>query len=444
MPNEKFTENDVIELINIKTETKNLDYKEKLNWLEGGQRDEKLAIIADILAMANTMDGGRIIFGVKDKTFEPVGLSGEDFKSFDTTTVSDLLGNYAEPKIPIYLYKFPIQSEKLTGNFIVIDVPEFSDTPIICKKSAHSSSRPNKQILKEGAVYVRTDKATTEIIPSYFEMKDLLTRAIRKNSDELLRNIKNLINGGAQDVYNKDNEVKIAQSEVDEADGFFRDRIDEGLLNFGFWKISVIPVNPSNLELFNNQKEVKEKIKNSKVELRGWDFPHTDRENVSNFNKGFQSHTIWERYIEGYRAYQSGVFVWKRAFWEDVDGRVDEKDQSKVMSFISAIWSLTEFLLFFSRYYRDTNIDGVILRVEASGVKDRKLVSLNSEAYLDYNYISSENIFIYDKQFNITQLFVENKEIAKDIAKKLFMIFNCELSDNVINNWQDKLIDGKN
>ena len=66
------TEQDVRELINSRTENKNLDYKQAMNWGIAAAH-EKGALAKDILAMTNTQDGGRIIFGVRDADCEVVG-----------------------------------------------------------------------------------------------------------------------------------------------------------------------------------------------------------------------------------------------------------------------------------------------------------------------------------------------------------------------------------
>lgn len=133
---------DLDQLLKSKKETPNLDYKETLIW-DRSHRDEKLEITKDILAMANTQDGGRIVFGVRDGDFEVVGLSNEAYDSFDTTPVNQFLHNYADPTFTCSVIKQEIEGKKV----VVIDIPEFSEVPIVCKQSANSSS--NTEILKK-------------------------------------------------------------------------------------------------------------------------------------------------------------------------------------------------------------------------------------------------------------------------------------------------------
>ena len=98
------SEDAVRELLDIKSENKNLDYKEKFNW-NTSSKEEKTEIVKDILAMSNTQDGGNIIFGVRDNDFESIGLSEDDFKSFDQTKVNDFLHKYTDPKHTCHVHK---------------------------------------------------------------------------------------------------------------------------------------------------------------------------------------------------------------------------------------------------------------------------------------------------------------------------------------------------
>ena len=94
------------ELLKLKCENKNLDYKEACSW--NSSKEVKGEIIKDILAMANTQDGGTIIFGIRDSDFKFVGLSEDDYKSFDQTKVNYFLHKYTDPKHTCYINKYII------------------------------------------------------------------------------------------------------------------------------------------------------------------------------------------------------------------------------------------------------------------------------------------------------------------------------------------------
>ena len=136
------------ELLALKSESKNLDYKQSMNW-RTATAEQKAALVKDALAMANTQDGGKIIFGVRDSDFEPIGLTDEEFESFDTTRFADLLNRYADPSFACVVHKLTIDDKR----YAVIEVPEFGVVPIICKADAN-----NPTAGAEARSYIHSDQ----------------------------------------------------------------------------------------------------------------------------------------------------------------------------------------------------------------------------------------------------------------------------------------------
>jgi len=139
-------DSDLRTLIKLRTENKNLDYKQSMNWITASAA-EKGAIVKDVLAMCNTPAGGRIVFGLRDQDFEPVGLTEDEFISFDPTRFSDFLNRFADPPLQCEVYKHSVRGMR----FVVIEVPEFRDVPVICKADLNDAS--HRLVLKNGATY---------------------------------------------------------------------------------------------------------------------------------------------------------------------------------------------------------------------------------------------------------------------------------------------------
>lgn len=131
--------------------------------------------------MSNTRQGGTIVFGVRDRDFEPVGLSEDEFLSFDPTRFSDFVNRFADPTLHCGVYKFLSEGMR----FVVIEVPEFSDVPVICKADLNDAR--HRLILKSGATYIRTDRAASEIVSSAETMRDLIDRSLVNRGDNFLR-----------------------------------------------------------------------------------------------------------------------------------------------------------------------------------------------------------------------------------------------------------------
>lgn len=435
------TEEDVIKLINSKSENKNLDFKERFNW-DTATTEEKGDIVKDILAMSNTQDGGKIIFGVDDRMFNLVGLSENDYKSFDTTKLNDFLHKYTDPNFTCQVLKFFIKNQYYV---VLIDIPEFQEVPILCKNNLDSSKDNSKKILQRGQIYIRTEKGSSETIKTSEEMREFLGRAVAKKGDELLRSIELLIKG--KPLKSNDISVERYELEINDADDFFTNKFGDSLENHGYWRIYAFPSKYQKRRI-SELPNLKKLVERSVVSLRGWDYPHiesnrNDKEGSSNFGKGFQSYTNWMAHLEGFRIYQSGLFMSINHFWEDTD--INTSTQGKVLSFIMIIYSVTEFFLFFKRLYEEISPDeSIIIKIELHGCEDRKLVSLEPSVFFPYKYVSGEEVISIEENVLVVDIKTSYKEIASRLIKQIFYIFNWEkITDETIEHWQNRLIERK-
>ena len=84
--------------------------------------------------------------------------------------LADQVARYADPSA-----SFVMEVKEYDGNsYLVIEVEEFSDIPVLCKKSYDN-------VLQDGACYVRLRrKPETSAIPTQADMRDLLDLAIEK------------------------------------------------------------------------------------------------------------------------------------------------------------------------------------------------------------------------------------------------------------------------
>ena len=425
-------EKELRDLLNSPKESANIDYKAGFVW-DKTNRDKKYELIRDLLAMANTKDGGQIIFGVDD-AFNFTGVSEEISNSIDTSSVCQMLHSAGDPKVSCEISK-PVLDDK---SLVIFDVREFEDTPVICTDTIKSSDQ-SRSILRKGAIYIRTSAATTEEIPSAQEMRELLGRAMLKKGDELLGSIQRLLSG--KPIQATEDSTKQYTSEIEQADEFFKEKLGKGFLQVGRWEVTAYPTH-YDASRIKELPAIEELIRNCEVSLRGWTFPHTDPKNTSNFNLGRQSYIDWDRYREGYRFYKSGLFVWKRAFWEDI---ADHKTQTgnRPLSFISAIYSFTEFMFFLKRAYERLELNGdVHVTIRLVGCKGRELAAYDGMIAFWDGYISNEDIILLEDNFKVVELKAAYLQLAQNWIKHVFHVFNwTDVSEQTIDNWQKKLIE---
>lgn len=74
---------------------------------------------------------------------------------------------------------------------MVIEVPEFTDVPLVCK--ADLNDVRHRLVLKNGATYIRTEGAASEIVSTAEMMRDLINRSIVKRGDSFLRMVDRMV-----------------------------------------------------------------------------------------------------------------------------------------------------------------------------------------------------------------------------------------------------------
>jgi hypothetical protein len=189
--------------------------------------------------------------------------------------------------------------------------------------------------------------------------------------------------------------------------------------------------------------ELERFIKESQVSLRGWPFPYLGNQvKRSTFNTGFQGYVDLEDIREGFRLHKSGQFIFKRALWEDLKG-CKTQNGKRTLSFVNAIYSCTEWLLFLSRLYEllaEANTVRILVRVV--GCKNRQLASFDgSIPFCSDWYESQEDIMSFQRDYTVEELRASSNEIAGTIVKHIFHVFNwTDITDEAIAHWQHKLL----
>ncbi len=149
-----------------------------------GPRGEKAlfhSVVRAVLGMANRRDGGRIVLGLREgpsAKLEQVGLNDEDAATWRHDHLADALASYADPYVEIHVEKRR-HEDRL---YVLIEVSEFEEVPVICRKGYPTNPQPGQQaILRAGAIYVRTRrKPETSEPPGQTEMRELIELATEK------------------------------------------------------------------------------------------------------------------------------------------------------------------------------------------------------------------------------------------------------------------------
>lgn len=411
-------------------ETKNLDYKQGFDW-NSCSLETRLGLIKDVLGMSNTQDGGVILIGVDDASFQISGVTAKEAESFDQTRLADAIRRYSDPPCTVQLYKLEIESKKI----IAIEIPEFKDVPHICKADGNSSTS-GKIILRRGALYVRTDGATTEEVGSADAMRILLGRALKARGDSIVTSIRALLTGTPP----AESSPKEYDRQIAETAEFFK------TLDFaqdeGKWILTSYPISFEK-ERIRDPREIVKRLDQSQVSLRGWGFPRVRSDAITNFGEGVQSSFSGKPLVvlhkEGFRAYESGLFIWSGVFWEDGEplntGRKD-------LSFVGVIWQLAEFFLFLSRYYDSLDDDdSVFVHIQALGLEGRELSARNPRIVWDGGYTAAAKTFLFQRAIHAVEVKTSPMDFALECSRKVLLLFNWNsVTDEIIKDWQQRLL----
>ncbi|MDD3236674.1 MAG: ATP-binding protein [Candidatus Gastranaerophilales bacterium] len=412
---------EIIELISNKQETKNCDFKDSFSWTDL-DRNHQCEIIKDIIAMANTKDGGQIVIGIEDRTWIIKGLSKEQLKSYDVTQINNLLHEYTDPKHSCTIKQVQIEDKEL----IVIEVPEFTEDIIITKKDS--------SCIQRGRIYIRTDAASSEMVPSNHEMRELIGRAITKKGDNLLSSIHTLIKGKPIDK-----EIESYDKDREDANDYLKNHYQDKFDSLGYYELISYPLENKRERFKIN--ELEKIINNSLVHLRGRTFPTlanfyiTNNGGCSYFNS--DSYGYYTRYYFA----QNGLMLSQEVI------RTYEKDEQAMqgthtIDYIDVIYTITEYILFLKRLYEvicpNENIS-IILKLHKT--KDRLLTSFSPYVLVRGDYISKINVIEIKKQFNEVELRASYKDIIVEFCRELFVRFQMHIfSDNEIIRWVNELL----
>jgi len=167
-----------------------------MNW-------NKQSIVKDILAMANTLDGGRIVFGIEDDPVNRVGLTDDQLETFDQEVMKDQIDPYADPDVQ---FDVSIAEGQDGFRYIVLTIQPFTLLPVICSKGGEDVSA--------GRIYIRPrgGRPQSREVRSSAELRDILDRSIAAN----LRRYRELGIVADEDQENEVDEAAAFDAEIED------------------------------------------------------------------------------------------------------------------------------------------------------------------------------------------------------------------------------------
>lgn len=154
-----------------RSERRDLEYKQGESWKSLANNVTKAA-----LAMANLEGGGYIVIGISEDGSDGYSLTGmteRDANTYKQDEVSEFMNKYADPHIQVDVKKFAAGEGNSAERVVVVQVLEFEEVPVICKKDSGD--------LQQGCIYSRPHRKN-ESTPQLtaFELREIIESAVDK------------------------------------------------------------------------------------------------------------------------------------------------------------------------------------------------------------------------------------------------------------------------
>lgn len=195
-------------------------------------------------------------------------------------------------------------------------------------------------------------------------------------------------------------------------------------------------------------------VGNSKVSLRGWDYPHVSHrpEERAQGSEWIGAWCPWVHISEHWRLFQSGQFVHRFTFREDNEPFAERlrnsvsrliPPHSHVSGFISitsTIWTLTEVHEFASRLAAKGLLDtGLELQIDMHGVRDRVLAFSEWERDVHALHKAHEDTLSYHASHTVDQLLSSARLLGRNASEHFFERFGASFPGSVLDDIQQGL-----
>jgi hypothetical protein len=175
-------------------------------------------------------------------------------------------------------------------------------------------------------------------------------------------------------------------------------------------------------------------IRDNKVSLRGWDFPHyPDYSNECTNADGYIECSVdWSYFVEYWRLYQSAQFYFLKGCWEDwheqAEGlfRSTAKLQPKTsIDLLSVVYTLTEAFEFAARLAsRGLLGNASMIELSLNNCKGRKLITLDPGRFLTGDYRCGVDIIPFKIEISNDELLRDSALLSRKAMHKIFELFN--------------------
>lgn len=208
----------------------------------------------------------------------------------------------------------------------------------------------------------------------------------------------------------------------------------EKIKSRGYWEVTIRPT--EYIEERFTLPEVIEKVRDSKVLLRGWDYPHISRKCSPRIagTDYWETNTEFGSHKEIWRAYQSGLFYHIFSIQEDWLGepmlnlgrnKYADIQPGSVLGIIMTLYRLSEIYEFATRLAEKRFFDRTCyLSIALHKTQDRKLTYFDSRRFYHEEHVCELPELIREKNISVGDLLGKSSEMSLDHCIWILNRFN--------------------
>ncbi len=396
-------------------------------------------LAATIGCMANTPGGGTIVIGAENTTWVVQGLTTAQIASFDITKIMHYLkGRLAPlPRPNVEMVHHP------RGDVLLIQVPEFEDVPILVTKQIADSQPKPKVYANEGDLLIRSETRECRRINSADEMRDLISRALRRRGELLLTDVRAIMTGVAPTPPATAPEELFAAALPDwpaALDAWKKQP------HCAWWEVNLLPIPPLARPL--EPGPLLELIKTSAVRWRGWKYPTFG---VRDEDFAHELHFMrfaydGDRFSERWQAGDSGAFASAQVLYGDMlpqDALFPHPPaQERVVSYHDIVYGMTEFFRFATSFAEGLGCEALWVRIALRNIDGRQLGSFDPSLPLWGVGTSSMRDVVQTHTWTRTELASTWRELELDWILRILTVFQWPDADrSVLAGRQTRLIE---
>jgi hypothetical protein len=216
----------------------------------------------------------------------------------------------------------------------------------------------------------------------------------------------------------------------------------------GYWKVIVRPA--TFVEHRLERLELFQTVADTSVQLRGWDFPHVDPNELPHIEAEWAGQTVdWEHALELWRLYRSGQLLsiagifseWRdrSGFWPATQGWA----ANAVLGINETIARMTEVFEFASRLSRSkAGDDSMVVEVMCENMANRLLVTDSPNRMpLRGGYRSAVASINVSRTVARAELVARTRAIAGECAEEVFSYFGWKPAPQIVSDVQREVFD---